>query len=288
MLNAVVFATVAAVTSIILLHNLGRPSILSMSAFTEANRKAFNDLASSYQTKPWQQKLASQVSDALQERKDWIGVQWACLGDGRDVKLLDYACGTGAITKALGPYVNTIRGIDVSEKMVEEYNKAAHSSGLTNEQANAVVGDLVGDSVPEKLNGPEYENFDVAVIGLGFHHFEHPQRSIKRLAERLKPGIGVLVIVDWLPSDHGHKSEDDHQKQHSTDSDMGEMSHTIKHDGFERDDMKKLFDEAGLVDFGWHVLPEPSVLEMKTGTRSKTLFIAKAARAPTASQKSQG
>ncbi|KAK1069570.1 hypothetical protein LTR33_010872 [Friedmanniomyces endolithicus] len=115
-----------------------------MSAFTEANRKAFNDLSATYNTKPWQHKISQQVSDALQQRRDWLGVAWTQPDNdddkSRDVRLLDYACGTGAITKALGPSVTTIRGIDISESMVAKYNEAALSSGLTTEQAHAVAG----------------------------------------------------------------------------------------------------------------------------------------------------
>lgn len=234
-----------------------------------------SDLSASYNSKPWQHKLASQVSDALQERKGWIGVQWAKPDDKRDIRLLDYACGTGAITKALGPYVNTIRGIDISENMVEVYNKAAQSSGLKPEQANAAVGDLIAEKVSDHLTGPEYENFDIAVIGLGFHHFEDPALSVKRLTERLKVETGVLLIVDFLPFEA--KSGAQHPE-----IDMPDMQSTIKHNGFEREDMKKLYDDAGLEDFGWSVLEEPAVMEMKERTVHRTIFIARGRRPPTA------
>ncbi|KAK5133143.1 hypothetical protein LTR08_008167 [Meristemomyces frigidus] len=243
-----------------------------MSTFSEANRKAFNELSETYNTKPWQQKLSSQVSEALQKREDWIGVQWATPGDGRDVRLLDYACGTGSITKALGPYVTTIQGIDISENMVEQYNKAALSSGMKPENANAVVGDLFAEKVPEHLAGERFQGFDIAVIGLGFHHFEDPTLSVKRLVERLKPE-GVLVIVDFLPFDHDH--------QQATDADAHGMAHTIKHNGFEAGEMEKLFTKAGLEDFGWSVLAEPATLEFERGTVDRTLFVARGRRPAT-------
>lgn len=126
-------------------------------------------LSEAYNSKPWQRKLSSQVSDALQERRIWINIQWANSKD--NVKLLDYACGTGAITKALGPYVTTIQGIDISEKMVQEYNHAALSSGLQPDRVSAVVGDLFTGQVAEHLGGSRFRDFDVAVVGLGFHHF---------------------------------------------------------------------------------------------------------------------
>ncbi|EMC94834.1 hypothetical protein BAUCODRAFT_563881 [Baudoinia panamericana UAMH 10762] len=250
-----------------------------MSAFREANRKAFNDLSATYNAKPWQHKLSQQVSDALQARRDWLGIQWAQSNNkyDRDVKLLDYACGTGAITRALGPYVTTIRGIDISEKMVEEYNKAAQSSGLSTEQARAVVGDLVAETVPSHLIGDDYQDFDIAIIGLGFHHFENPPLAVHRLAERLKPGEGVLVIIDFLPFSHERKVEQQYREQ-NPGADFPEMSHTIKHDGFTEQDMRRMFGDAGLTDFGFEIEVEPAVMELKSGTRERKIFIAKGRR----------
>ncbi|KAK4550883.1 hypothetical protein LTR36_000463 [Oleoguttula mirabilis] len=250
-----------------------------MSAFSEANRKAFNDLSEAYNSKPWQRKLSSQVSDALQERKDWIGVQWATEDNKREVKLLDYACGTGAITKALGPYVTSMQGIDISEKMVEEYNKAALSSGLQPEQASAVVGDLFAEKVPDSLEGPRFQNFDVAVVGLGFHHFEDPALAVKRLVERLKP-TGVLLLVDFVPFGEERKREEELRAQ-NPDADFPDMSRTIKHNGFERADMEKLFTNGGLEDFSWAVLDEQAVMELPKGTVHRTLFIARGRRPAT-------
>ena len=190
---------------------------------------------------------------------------------------MDYACGTGAITQALGPYVSTIRGIDISEGMVEKYNEAARSSGLSSEQANAVVGDLLADQVPEHLAGPDFQSFDVAVIGLGFHHFEDPALALKRLSERLRPGEGVLVIIDFLPFEHKDEQERKHREQ-NPGADFPEMAHTIKHSGFTEPQMKQLYAEAGLQEFGFDVLPEPAVMELKTGTKERTIFIAKGKR----------
>lgn len=226
-----------------------------------------SELASTYNSKPWQVKISQQVADALQQRKDWFGAQWTDSDNSsgtQSVKLLDYACGTGAVTKALGGYVNTIRGIDISENMVSHFNEAARSSGLSQEQANAVVGDLLGATVSTELQTPEYYDFDVAAIGLGFHHFEDPPQAVKRLAERLKPATGVLIIVDFLPFDH-----------------MADMQSTIKHNGFTANGIKRLFEAAGLEEFGFEVVPEPAIMELKDGTKKRTLFVAKGRRTPT-------
>ena len=192
--------------------------------------------------------------------------------DSRDVKLLDYACGTGSITKALGPYVDIIRGIDISERMVERYNEAAQSSGLTPGQARAVVGNLFEETVPDDLCTPDFYNFDIAVIGLGFHHFENPVLSVQRLVERLKAESGVLVIVDFLPF----------EQEKAPEANLDEIQITVKHHGFTSINMKKIFTHAGLEGFGFEVLDDPAVMELKEGTRERKIFIARGRKQPTA------
>ncbi|KAK5175240.1 uncharacterized protein LTR77_000377 [Saxophila tyrrhenica] len=244
-----------------------------MSDFTEANRKAFDELSSKYDTEPWRHRMTEQIKQGLVERKDWIGIRWAKEDDtsyGRETKLLDYACGTGFATKVMGPWVTNIRGIDVSENMVKLFNETAQASGLKQEQVNAVVGDLLADEVPSHLNTPEYRDFDIAVIGLGFHHFEDPKRAIDRLVERLKPATGVLLIIDFLPF---NKDEGGPQAA---------AAHTIKHGGFARQNMEMLFQAAKLENFSFSVMEEPVEMVSKDGsTNKRTVFFARGRKEPT-------
>jgi Methylase involved in ubiquinone/menaquinone biosynthesis len=62
-------------------------------------------------------------------------------------------------------------------------------------QGNLCVPD---DPNPAAFSGPEFFNFDIVAVGLGFHHFDDPALAARRLAERLKDG-GVLTILDFLP-----------------------------------------------------------------------------------------
>jgi SAM-dependent methyltransferase len=184
--------------------------------------------------------------------------------------------------------VHTIRGIDVSDKMVAAYNDAAKTSGLTSEQARAVVGDICGEEAPvsdSELSTAEFRDFDIAVIGLGFHHFEDTTRALRRLTERVRPETGVVVIVDFLPAGgnhqhhHGHHHHGHHDAhEHKPGHEFPEMQHTIKHDGFKKDQLRGMFTEAGLGDFDFAVVEEPSVMELASGTVTKTLFVAKGRR----------
>ena len=126
--------------------------------------------------------------------------------------LLDYACGTGVLSRALGPYVFAITGVDISENMLSRYKDLASSSEIPAVK-NAVVrqGNLVAPEPPKPdLCGLDLQNFSVAAISAGFHHFEYQQLAIERLAERLGPG-GALLIIDFLENDevsHYHIPEE--------------------------------------------------------------------------------
>lgn len=158
--------------------------------------------------------------------------------------------------------MTTIRGIDLSENMVKKYNEMAEAAGLTPETAHAVVGDLTGEEVPAHLNTPEFHMFDIIVVAAALHHLEDPARAIQRLAERPKPQTGILVIIDFL------KFMDAAMLKH-------DMAHTIKHDGFDRDTMQKMFNAAGLADFDWDVVEEEFVMELKHGTSKRQVFFAR-------------
>ncbi|KAH0543209.1 hypothetical protein FGG08_002470 [Glutinoglossum americanum] len=86
-----------------------------MADFSEVNRKHFDERASSYDNKAWQQKTFDRLSQEILDRKDWIGVDWIEDPDDGDTKeeaphegavrrtirVLDFACGTGV------PHVST-------------------------------------------------------------------------------------------------------------------------------------------------------------------------------------
>jgi len=238
------------------------------------NQEYFNNQAASYDSKHG--KTLDRLIEEIRARLGFIGVDW--VDDEEDekkegaqeksVRLLDYACGTGVVSRALAPYTTQCVGIDLSENMAATYNARAENQGLTASEMHAYQGNLCDpmDPNPAALAAPEFSNFDIAAVGLGFHHFDDPSLAARRLAERLKTG-GVLMILDFLPHD---KPDASHP-----------AASTITHHGFTHDHIKRIFEEAGVgKDFALDEIAMVFHFSKETETEVKrNIFIARGTKA---------
>lgn len=169
-----------------------------------------------------------------------------------------------------------------------EYNKTAQNQGIPESEMRAVVGDLIAPDEEEgELQGEEWKCFDVAAVGMGFHHFVDPGLAAKRLVQRLKVG-GVLFILDFLPHgevhshDHGHHHGHGHGKEKEVDDgekEKGKMktgAHTVTHHGFSEEEIRKLFADAGAgKDFGYEVLGKGIVFMNEGKEQRRSVFMAR-------------
>ncbi|KAI1392191.1 S-adenosyl-L-methionine-dependent methyltransferase [Hypoxylon trugodes] len=219
----------------------------------EINRIHFNEEASTYDSR--HSKLNERLTKEIQARLDWIGVDWAVNDDTDDdsvedadedtnrpeeefgpakakkeVRLLDYACGTGMMSRALVPYTTQCLGIDISEGMVAAYNSRAENQGLSRDEMHAVVGDLIvaDEPQPAELSDSRFFGFDVATVGGGLHHFADPELAAERLVQRLRPG-GVLLVWDFLPHGPWH----------------GHGGNSVLHHGLSEERVRSMFERAG-------------------------------------------
>ncbi|CUS13891.1 unnamed protein product [Tuber aestivum] len=151
--------------------------------------------------------------------------------------------------------------MDISEKMVGKFNEKVKNQGIPEEEMRAVVADLCADKLDPSLSNPEYNNFDVVVCGFAFHHFENVQLATTRLAERLKPNSGVLLVIDFKPhlpppdrtancggqAHHGGHQHSGHGNRGKSATGLCAQD-TVAHGGFSQEDMRKVFEGTGLVE----------------------------------------
>lgn len=148
-------------------------------------------------------KVSGQVADCLQSNIDWIEILRSPPppSSSSPVKLLDYACGFGVVSTALFSHADVIRGIDVSEYMVDAYNRLAGQLGVSPQRMSAVQGNVLDDEhdigSSAAMDGPDFSEADAVVMTMALHHIQGPVALLSRLVQRLRPG-GVLVVVDWL------------------------------------------------------------------------------------------
>ncbi|KAI1080491.1 S-adenosyl-L-methionine-dependent methyltransferase [Whalleya microplaca] len=215
------------------------------------NKSYFDEEAAVYDAK--HAKVNERLTEKIQSRLDFIGVDWASDDeddDGsesadesdeklkkstskpkREVRLLDYACGTGMMSRTFAPYTTQCVGIDISDKMVATYNARAENQGLSPSEMHAYTGDLASPTPPTSLSGPEFFDFDLAAVAGGLHHFADPQLAAARLVERLRPG-GVLLVWDFLP--HGAWTGQQHK-----------AASTVVSHGFSEERIREIFETAG-------------------------------------------
>lgn len=182
--------------------------------------------------------------------------------------------------QTLAPYVTAIRGIDVSDGMVEKYNEAARKQGLSEQQMQAVRGDLLVPEaeIPQALKEADFYDFNVIVISMALHHVEDPQLMTVKLVERLKDG-GSLLVIDWAPASkapevHGHNDEKDEPDEVGYQQDLQGAMQTMKRSGFDEEEMKKFFEDAGCTESEYVLHPELSKLPARFGG-AKQLFFAR-------------
>lgn len=147
-------------------------------------------------------------------------------------RVLDFACGTGLVSKNLSPYAKKIIGVDISSDMILHYNAKKM------ENAEAHVIDVTKTHDLEK-QGLVKDGFDAIVSSLAYHHIYDCEGTTVRLAELLTKG-GYLYVVDTdvgSGSFHGTM----------TDKDCDETGTPYRY-GMEADHLAKMFEDAGLVN----------------------------------------
>jgi ubiquinone/menaquinone biosynthesis C-methylase UbiE len=140
----------------------------------------------------------------------------------RDMKVLDYGCGTGLLGLYLLPYVRSVTGADNSAGMLEVLNKKLAEGGLNT--MRAVRLDLANDPVP-------VDRFDMVVVGMAMHHIADVDQVLAAFHTMLLPG-GILCIAD-LDTEPGT---------------FHPASVPVPHHGFDRGELKGRLEGHGFME----------------------------------------
>jgi len=119
--------------------------------------------------------------------------------DEDETVVMDFACGVGLISQELIPYSKFIVGVDISQRMVDEYNRRVANQGLSIDDMRAFRMDISNPETDE-VQVPK-ESFDVVVCAASYHHFDDIATMTEALASFLKPG-GSLLVIDLLRDDN--------------------------------------------------------------------------------------
>ena len=142
----------------------------------------------------------------------------ARVSPSKDQSVLDFGCGTGLVTLALGPLVGSITGADTSTGMLGTLAEKARGQGLT-----VPLRHLGADGCAE-LGGP----YDLIVSSMTLHHVPDVPALFRRFAQHLQPG-GRVALAD-LDAEDGTFHED---------------ASGVHHNGFPRQQIKDWLAAAG-------------------------------------------
>ena len=132
----------------------------------------------------------------------------------------DIGTGTGFVATCLALHAVKVYGFDANEDMLEVARK--NLAGFLNVEFKQAIGDHI--PLPD-------QSVDGAFANMYLHHAPEPDKAIKEMARILRRG-GVLCITDLDTHDH------EWQREQMADIWLG----------FERDDIRNWFAQAGLTE----------------------------------------
>ena len=112
--------------------------------------------------------------------------------DINGLTVLDFGCGTGALTQLMSPTVKSIVAIDPSSEMIKHLDKKTLNNIST-------ISDYLSKELVQTL--PEFENkFDLIVASSVCGFLPDYEATLSLLKSLIKDG-GVFVQWDWLSTD---------------------------------------------------------------------------------------
>ncbi len=116
------------------------------------------------------------------------------LAEGRDLKVVDLATGTGDLLIALlrhGPSLAEAVGLDVSSRMLDVFRRKLCRGGLA-DRVKLVQADASATPFPEGT-------FDAVTMAFGIRNTSDVRATLREIHRILKPGGAALILEFSLP-----------------------------------------------------------------------------------------
>ena len=158
----------------------------------------------------------------------------------REMKALEYGCGTGLLSFTLQPDLGEITLADVSEGMLDVLGEKIDRAGVTN--MHPVRLDLLSDPLPAG-------RYDLTYSLMVLHHIDNVKKVLSGFHDLLVPG-GTLLVADLDKEDGSFHTDG------STDV----------HPGFDRDELQRMVEQAGFGNISFTTAYE---IKKKIGNEEK-------------------
>ena len=146
-----------------------------------ANVQRFDEAAAGWEENPQRVALARAVAEAIRQVIPLAGA----------MRVLEYGCGTGMVSRVLSPHVDKIMAVDTSPRMLEVLGRKAREEKIGN--IEPLVHDLTRQPLPGK-------DFDLVMSSMTLHHIPDIEALLHQLLAVLKPG-GYLAVADLVTED---------------------------------------------------------------------------------------
>lgn len=182
----------------------------------------FNKKAKDWDKNLRRQKVAKTVADEIKK----------IIKDKKIDSILDFGCGTGLLAYNLRDIAKKIIGIDLSEKMVEEFNIKSNSDNIK----------------AYKIDIKNLEKkFDLIVSSMTFHHIKDIENIVLEIKKRLNKN-GILCIAD-LEKEDGSFHDSGNEGVYHFGFDIETLTKTIENLGFEKIASKRVYTIKKHKDF---------------------------------------
>ena len=169
----------------------------------------FDERAKDWDSDPKKVERARVVADAIRR----------AIPLSRQMKALEYGCGTGLLSFALQSELGQITLADTSQGMLNVLSDKIARAGVTN--MHPVWLDLASDPLPP-------ERYDLTYSLMTLHHIDDTEDILNKFHSLLQPD-GILMVADLDKEDGSFHTDG------STDV----------HLGFDRDELQKIIETIG-------------------------------------------